>query len=354
MTAAFKPHPTIPDALVDTDGGIRWRWTETRDGFVLGETMPTPDNTGVPAGTVLEDVTGDVTVSTDDTVYVGKRFHGKVTVRANLVRFYRCEFLGGTPSSDLKVQTCGLDANHGGTKVATLMSECTFVPTVKQVNITGIIGSNVTTHRCKIMDGWTDALNWQTTTTGTAPGSCHSLGDYLSPMGYPEDPTQPRFTGDTVGGPSHSDCIQIANGRGHTVFGSHLAAVVGDSYSHGMVWSPYAKGAIGGGSVIKSWFSGGGAQLSAWPNGTSDQAPVIPGLKIIGNRFDARGTLNDLSGGVYRPQSILLTPETFMAATIRDNLQTYPCTPASGTPFGASATPEKPTKAYVYVTKLNW
>ena len=82
----------------------------------------------------------------------------------------------------------------------------------------------------------------------------------------------------------------------------------------------------------------------------------MPGIVLVDNRFDARGALNDSSGGVMVPQSILLTPEGFMASreNIRRNLQTHPCTPATGTPYGASATPESPVPAYVYTAKNNW
>lgn len=347
MTQGFKPHPTLSNAIVDTSGNVRWRWTEGHGGFIPGVTMPTPENTGVPAGTALEDVTGDLNI-TAGAVFRRKRFTGKVTRRTtDAVQFYECLFTGGTHPADLAVQSCGLDTNDGGSGGPVLVSECSFIPTDPAVNMTGHIGSNTGFHRCYVAEGWTDGWNWQASTSDTTKdGSCHDVGSYVSPTVHQSDPTQ-------GGGPSHSDGLQVANGRGHSAYGTHFAGVVGDPYSHGVVLSPYATGAIANCRFELCWFSGGAAQLSAWVAGDKaakpDKSPYLPGLEVIDCRFDARGANNDLSGGVMRPQSILVTPAVYLAGTFRGNVQTYPCTPSSGTPYGASATPESPVPAYIYV-----
>ena len=355
---AYHQHPTIEHLSWDIDRLLRWVPKDWGDDFVLGETIPTPENSGTITPKAQMRVEPEtVTITADDTTITGTYYAKGVVIRANRVRLEDC-WISNSPTGAAGTVTIknpegnhvAVDANSSAYS-GSVLERCTIVPDNPEVLCYGLIGSNVTTIRCYVAGGHTDCLNWQTSTSNNhlLPGSCYSVGDYLAPTVYDSDPDQ-------NGGRSHSDCIQVANGSGHVVFGSHLAAIVGDSYSHGMVISPYAGGAIGGITVMKCWFSGGGAQFSAWANGLTDKAPVVPGIVLVDNRFDARGTLNDSSGGVMVPQSILLTPEGFMASreNIRRNLQTYPCTPATGTPYGASATPESPVPAYVYTAKNNW
>ena len=351
---AYKPHPTLQYAQVDVDGRVLWLPTPRIDGFQIGTDRPMPDNVGcITPHDQMRVEPEMVTITTDDAVVERVWFKKGVTVRANRVRLEDCFINQNTAGASGTKTTknpegnhVGIDTNHVGYH-DTVVERCSVVPNDPEVLCYGVIGSYTTTIGCYFAEGWTDDVNWQS--NGSVSGACHSIGDYFSPEVYDSDPDQ-------NGGRSHSDCIQVANGWGHTVLGSHMAAVPGDAYSHGMVIGPYAAGGIGGISVKSSWFSGGGAQFSAWANGSTDKVPTIPGLTLIGNRHDAAGCLNDLQGGVYCPQTILLNPETWMASRERivNNVQINPCTPATGTPYGSGSTPTNPVPAFIYVAKLNW
>lgn len=346
MSTAWRPHATLP-ALVAPDGRLRWRFTAGGDGFVPGITEPTKANTGCQVDKASLTVqTSTLTVTTDDTVVENQWLQAGIVIKANRVVVRNC-WINEAPadSSTNKIAVSAYSPAYSGT----LVDRCTIVPANPDVLTYGITATNITTHRCYVAEGFTDAVNWQTSTTNTwsQPGGCVSIGDFFSPTVYSSDPHQGN-------GMSHSDCIQIANGGSHLVYGSKLNAVVGPAagynYSHGMVVGPYAAGAIRSLDVLFCWFVGGGAQLSVWPNGKTDKSPYVPNLRAIGNRFDARGVDSDLKGGTYNPHSILVTPATRAAGMFRDNVQIYPCTPASGTAYGASATPAKPVPAFIFET----
>ena len=350
----WTKHPTYP-AWVDRSGRVL-PIIQAPDGFKPGRgpgrDRPTADNQLFDASKLADEITSPITYSTDYQVIRNTVFSALPKVRAQFVTFENCRLRGGIPSTDLTQQMTGIDTNDSRYR-GTLAIGCEFVPQVQQVNMgAAIIGSYVTTYRCHIYGGWCDGLNHQSDLPGANSGACASIADRVIPMVYPHDPLQPRFPGDTEGGPSHSDGSQIANGWDHLYFGTSFEVPVGDPDSHGMVVSPYAGKGIGSTRVIECYFSGGNAGLSSWVKASKDKTLSLK-LWVLRNEFDCRGMANDLSGGLYRPQSILMTPPVAAASVISGNVQTHPCTPSdpNGIPYGASATPEAPVPAYVYISK---
>lgn len=353
MSRAWWQDEQHPAWNIDRDGNRRYRVAFDPD-FIPGLTYPDDENTGcrVPESE-LTVVDTPFVADADDMVLERMYFKQGIIRRANRVVIRDCI----VNESDTMAPGTASTKNPAGNLVAIDFNQpnfmdghvefTTLVPRNPSVRCYGILGTNYSTHRVRIKPGFVDCMNLQTDINNKNPGSCFSSGDYVSPTVYDSDPSQ-------SGGKSHSDGFQIANGRGHKIIGSRVECPVGDEFGHGVVIGPYAPGAIGGVEINYCWFSGGGVGISAWANGSTDKAPYVPGMKVRGNRFDTRGMKNETSGGIAYPYAILMNPQTHAGAIVEGNVQTHPCTPASGTPYGASATPEKPVTAHTHIAALNW
>ena len=142
-----------------------------------GQQPPTPtlagwpdaSNTGVPSGTALATVSGDLTIKTSGTVVSGKDIHGCVNVQANNVTIKNSRitcpgaygirgFNGGTDYTGLKIQDSELDGQNSGFSG---VGYSNF--TALRLNIHGFengfaLGANVTiqdtyVHDLKLADG---------------------------------------------------------------------------------------------------------------------------------------------------------------------------------------------------------
>ena len=88
---AYHPHPTIEHLSWDIDRMLRWVPKDWGDGFVLGETMPTPESSGAITPKAQMRVEPEtVTITADDTTITGTYFAKGVVLRANRVRLEDC------------------------------------------------------------------------------------------------------------------------------------------------------------------------------------------------------------------------------------------------------------------------
>src|SRR5262245_7755881 len=113
--SAHSARPLLAAMLL---GGLAWLVAP-----VVAQTASYPDasNTGVPPGTTLTPVTGDVQITVNGTVYEGKFVTGSITVTASNVIIRNCKvsaggiyavrFSGGTGNL---IEDCELDGSPGG------------------------------------------------------------------------------------------------------------------------------------------------------------------------------------------------------------------------------------------------
>jgi len=175
--------------------------------------------TGVPSGTTLTKIDGDIRVTNPGAVLDSLDVHGRIIVRAPNVTIKRSIIRGGT----VPVEGGLIDANQGEPGLKVVDSEIFATNPSPQVN--GIVGFNFTLTRVEIRD---------------VIDQVHIIGDNVTVKNswlhdnvhYEEDPEQD-------GGPSHDDNVQVQSGRGITITGNNLsgahAAVVQITQDRGPV-----------------------------------------------------------------------------------------------------------------------
>lgn len=160
---------------------------------------PDATNTGVPAGTVLTVVNGDLTITADGTVVDGKDVHGFITISANNVTVQNTRVRGRSTSSNSQL------ISAGGSNI--LIQNCTLANEYPSPWVDGMSVSNTTIKNLNI-SGTTDGLKAASNTTIQ---NC-----YIHDMTYfTSDPNQ-------GGGPSHNDAIQILQGDTINIFKNTL------------------------------------------------------------------------------------------------------------------------------------
>lgn len=187
----------------------------TPDVFILGTTMPTKTNSGVPAGTTLTpyDPTGTmrtVTINTPNTTFTNVDFGNvKVAVRAANVTFIRCRWtITDSVSSAAIIYTVDSAVSQ------CVISQCDFICVDQKANIGGIQGHDMTVYRCKIQ-GTVDGIN------PTAGTNVKIQGNYISDLCWlAAESNGVVHPSDTQ---THTDCIQIFYG-GAEIVGNFLGA----------------------------------------------------------------------------------------------------------------------------------
>jgi hypothetical protein len=103
----------------------------------VGTTWPNASNTGVPAGTTLTTVTGDININTDGEIFENKLVNGTITVNADNVTIRNCkiviagDYAIGSFGTNLLVHDCEVDGGN-------------------VVGHTGVTDQNYTLQRCNI------------------------------------------------------------------------------------------------------------------------------------------------------------------------------------------------------------
>jgi hypothetical protein len=242
------------------------------DSFVLGTTKPDASTTGVTSGTVLTDVSGDVTLSTAGQVYSGKRVHGVIFIRAANVTVRDCEVLG--QSSYTFANKYSLIDCRDGSAQNFLIDRCKLRNQLGQwwSDSVGVrSGASGTIRRCDIsysVDGF--SLSGQ--------GALNVLGNYVHGLAFSNN--SPNQSGSTPPYWVHSDGIQLSGGSGATlVRGNYFEGYVElgqDDGIHGLPRTDPATGSwdrrYGGGitvspdnglvtnlTITENWFEGGSA-----------------------------------------------------------------------------------------------
>lgn len=185
------------------------------DPFVLGQTMPTKSNSGVPSGTTLTNYDPGGTLRTLDVTVAGTTFTNvnfgnvKVVVKAANVSFIRCRW-NITDSTT----TAAIIYTLSGNVANCVISQCDIMNVDQKANINAIQGHDMTVYRCKIQ-GTIDGID---PTSGT---NVKIRGNYISDlMWLAADTTGIAHPSDVQ---SHSDCIQTTY-AGAEIIGNFLGA----------------------------------------------------------------------------------------------------------------------------------
>jgi hypothetical protein len=218
---------------------------------------PNAANTGVPAGTQLRRIDGDLTISTPGTVLQDVDVHGFVTVTAPNVTIRSSIVRGGRATGDAALIT---DLTRSATNLRIEDTELT--PEFPSVRIDGLRAYNYTAVRVDI-HGTVDGAKIFGDDVTIKDSYIHDLAYFGS------DPHQ-------HGGPTHNDGVQIGGGRhirliGNTIRGGDNAAVM---VTQGV-------GAVSDLVVAGNWLGGGACtvNLAAQPLGG------MSGVTVSGNRF---------------------------------------------------------------------
>lgn len=217
---------------------------------------PDASCTGVPSGTVLSVINGDLTISNDGAVVEGRDISGFLIIQANNVTVKNTIIRGRTPSGN------GAYINiKSGTGI--IIQDTEIAPTVPSVYLDGIWGSNFTGVRLNIRGG-VDGMKIDNNTR-IESSYIHDLAYFAS------DPNQ-------GGGSTHNDGIQILEGTGIRLVGNNIPmirsnnAAVQVTQDYGVVSDLVASG---------NWFDGGGCTI----NIAHKTRASLSGVTFMNNRF---------------------------------------------------------------------
>ncbi len=240
---------------------------------------------GVPSGTPLRVVTGDLTITQDGYVLDGVDLYGYVSVKANNVTIKNSIIRGGaTATSD---RALIMDWN-GGTNL--VVKDTTLVPQHRSIWLDGISGKNFTAERLDV-SGVVDAVKVLGSGVTIRDSFLHDAYYQGSGVSYQSD------------GQTHNDAVQIEGGgnialTGNTMTGFHNAAVMITQNSS----------TITGVTLQNNTLAGGGCTINLSEKGKG----AMTGVKMLTNKF---GTNRDSSTSC----PIIMPPATLAIAQVSGN-----------------------------------
>jgi hypothetical protein len=284
-TATSTPAPTLTS-------------TATTSSFVLGTTKPDATNTGIPAGTVLKPVSGDLIITTDGASVDSLDIAGHLIIKANNVKVTRTRVRGW---ADGAFHTYGLISCEAG-KTGITIDRSELAPTTPTWWLVGIKGTGFTATRNNIHDTVDGILIYGATPAVAEGNYVHDLSFFNNSTDQATDPYHPYWT--------HNDAVQITGGSGHRVVGNTLrgwaspnsgtpATLINNGFPYRerpvpVTISPY-KSPSTGLVIERNWLEGGEAafQMNELNSGTNQNVG-----SVAGNRVDY-GQHRWASGGWY-------------------------------------------------------
>lgn len=217
---------------------------------------PGATNTGVPVGTALTVINGDLTVATAGAVVSGVDVRGFVHLNAPNITFKNSIVRGRAIPSGTTATL--ITSTKGGA----LISDVELAPSVNQPGIDGVKGYGFTARRMNIHtmnDGVVIYGDASTVESSWIHGNLH----------YLVDPTM-RNT------PSHDDSIQVQGGRNTRITGNTLEG----AYNAGLMITQDVS-VTSNLSFTGNWADGGGCTVNMAEKG---KGPML-GLAFTSNRF---------------------------------------------------------------------
>jgi hypothetical protein len=231
---------------------------------VLSGDQPGPSNTGVPAGTALTVMNGDLTITQAGAVYSGVDIHGFVKVEAPNVTIKDSIIRGGVAPADIGLVN---DTDNSATNF--LIEDSELVPMDPSVQIDGIKGWNYTALRLNI-HGTTDGAKMYGPNATIEDSYIHGL------VTYAHDPDQ-------GGKQSHNDGVQILSGTNLKIIGN---TIEGGSNSALMITQDH--GTTSDVMFANNWVSGGACSI----NMTPEPKASLSGISLDNNIFTDNSTKN--------------------------------------------------------------
>ena len=229
---------------------------------VLSGDQPGPGNTGVPAGTALTVMNGDLTITKAGSVYSGLDIHGFVKVEAPNVTIKDSIIRGGVAPADI-----GLVNDTDDSATNFLIEDSELVPMDPSVQIDGIKGWNYTALRLNI-HGTTDGAKMYGPNATIEDSYIHGL------VTYAHDPDQ-------GGKQSHNDGVQILSGTNLKIIGN---TIEGGSNSALMITQDH--GTTSDVMFANNWVSGGACSI----NMTPEPKASLSGISLDNNIFTDNST----------------------------------------------------------------
>jgi len=235
-----SPKPPAPPVAVNRPGG-----------------RPGPTNTGVPAGTVLTVVNGDVVVTTPGTVIDAKHIKGALIIKASNVKVTR-SLIEGRAGSDSVVVSSGsgillqddeIAVAHPSTGTDAMSVRGA---TLNRLNIHGGVDGMKLSSNSVVQNSWIHGLNY-----------------------FSSDPAQ-------GGGPTHNDAIQIMSGTNIRITGNYLQAT---SSNNAAIQVTQDTGSTSGLTISGNWADGGGCTFNFSGHGPGGKLLSMGGISVTGNRF---------------------------------------------------------------------
>ncbi|GAB3680883.1 hypothetical protein [Angustibacter aerolatus] len=260
-----------------------------------GQLKPDAWNTGVPAGAVLTDYYGDLTISTPGTVVDGLDVHGFVKINAANVTIKRSKIRGG-----VAVYTAGNRSLISSTQPGAVIEDVELSPDYPSVRIDGLKGYGFTARRVNIHDTVDTALVFGDNSTITTSW-LHDNRHYLV------DPNHNNT-------PSHDDGVQVQGGRNIRITGNRIP----DADNAGLMITQDTA-ITSDLQFTDNWADGGGCTVNVAEKGKGP----IQGLVVSSNRFGHATAVADCP--VIAPSTTPMTAvgnvydDTNLPARIRRN-----------------------------------
>ena len=208
---------------------------------VLSGSPPGPGNTGVPAGTALTLIRGDLTITTAGATYTGLDIHGFVTVEAPNVTIKDSIIRGRSATSQ---NALVYDVSNTATNF--LIEDSEIVPAYPSVYLDGIDGWNYTALRVNV-HGSVAGLKMFGSNATVQDSWIHGL------VTYAHDPNQ-------GGGRTHNDDVQILSGTNLRIIGNTL-----EGGRNAAVMITQDQGTTSNVVIDNNWVSGGACSVNMTP-----------------------------------------------------------------------------------------
>ncbi|HEX7107336.1 MAG TPA: hypothetical protein VF218_15315 [Acidothermaceae bacterium] len=218
---------------------------------------PGPTNTGVPAGTPLTVVNGDVVVTTPGTVIDAKHIKGALIIKASNVKVTR-SLIEGRAGSDSVVISSGSGILLQDDEVAVAhpspSTDAMSVrgATLNRLNIHGGVDGMKLSSNSVVQNSWIHGLTY-----------------------FSSDPAQ-------GGGPTHNDAIQIMSGANIRITGNYLQAA---SSNNAAIQVTQDTGSTSGLYISGNWADGGGCTYNFSGHGPNGELLAMGGITVTNNRF---------------------------------------------------------------------
>lgn len=290
--------------------------------FVADTTEPTLDNSGVLAGTRLDPVQGDLTITQPGTILYRKDVFGRVFVKAPDVQIIQSRVRGaGDRTSQVVTYSQALVVAIDAAAVNLRLVQTDLIPDVSHWMVDGIQGHDYYCERVKIRYV-TDGFGWFPRVAGDKISS-EVWGCFVNDLVFWTGAKGVVHPSDTK---THNDPLQIQGGDGGYVHGNAFHAIFApksagrgtmdypDYRANAAVQYNNNRGQVTNVRLEKNWLYGGQSAINMG-------ALTVPGQRVgtvIGNRIHRSQRL--VGKGILIPMQPSPSTAPLVSVDYRDNV----------------------------------